>query len=147
MQIIKRSCLFLLLLCAGCDDRAVIPTGISGSDFLPYLQGMNKISVSFTAATLHHTFLKQGSLDAGWNSYIWLIRQHVYENRDSAYTLLWEDSSFSSKACFFLRQTDPSFIIASDCGDRSLIRGIYHNGTHSVTDLLCMFQECEGCQD
>lgn len=48
---------------------------------------------------------------------------------------------------FYSSSFDPSFTIASDCGDNSLIRGVYHSGTKLISDLLCLFQKCEGCQD
>jgi hypothetical protein len=142
-----RALLIGLLLCSGCDNPAVVPAGGGGSDYLPYLQSMTKVSVTFTGQTLHHAYLKQGCLDPGNTSDLWLIRQHEYQNRDSAYTIIWQDSFFSTKACFILRQLDPSFTIASDCGDNSLIRGVYHSGTKSISDLLCLFQKCEGFQD
>ncbi len=142
--------LFLIgiLLTSGCDNPSMTSLGgSSGSDYLSYLQTMNYVRVTYTGETLHHTFLKQGSLDGGNTSDLWLVRQHVFENRDSTHPLVWKDSQFSAQACFTLELVDPSFNIASGCSTQSLIRGVFHSSQKTVSDLLCQFQECEGCQD
>ena len=108
--------------------------------------------MTYTGETLHHTFLKQGVLDGGNTSDLWLMRQYIFENRDSTYPLVWQDSQFSTQPCFTLELIDtslidPLFTIASDCSPNSFIRGVYHNGSRRISDLLCQFQKCEGCQD
>ena len=144
---LTKAFLFGLLGCAGCDQVLTVPTGPGGGNFLPWLQTMNNVRVTYTGATNVHTFLKQGSLDGGNTSDVWLTRDLEFENRDSNYTLVWQDSQFSTKSCIVFRQKDPFYIFSSDCGDQSLIRGMYHSGANSISNLLCMFQNYHGGTD
>ncbi len=143
-----RSFLLIFLAGAGCDQPLIEPVGAgSSSNFLPWLQTMNKIRVTYTGETDVHSFVKQGTLDPGNTSDLWLTRDLEFENADSTYTLNWQDSQFQTKACFTFRQSDPSFVFSSDCGDQSLIRGVFHAGSNSVTSLECSFQKYIGITD
>ena len=137
-----------LLLCFGCDNPTTLPiAGVGGNDYLSYLQTMKKVRVDFTGNTLLHFYTKQGSRDGGSSLDWWLVRQFEFQNRDSTYLLVWQDSEFSTHACFALREVDVPYTFASGCADASLIRGIYHSGTQTISDLLCMFQSLIGGTD
>src|SRR5207247_568149 len=133
-------------LLVGCDAPILSPT-VGEYDYLPDLQAMKRISVRFSANTLHHSFIKQGELDPGVTSDIWLPREQIYQNADSLYTIEWKDSVFQTNACFLYRQIDPIFGISYGCSENSYIRGIYHSGSRSVSNLICFFQRCDNCQD
>jgi hypothetical protein len=134
------------LFLSGCDN-ITRPSQDSGFNYLPYLQTLNKISVRFSANTLQHSFIDQGSLDPGVTQDIWLPRELCFENLDSLYTIEWIDSTFQTKACFAYEQIDPIYGLSDGCGDRSYIHGTYHADTKSISNVVCYFEQCIGCQD
>jgi hypothetical protein len=129
--------LFGFLIFAGCDQPVRTPTGAAGNDFQSVLQSMSKVRVTYSGMTDLHTSLKQSSIDPGAVSDLWMPRKFVYENTDSAYTITWQDSQFSTKACFLFGQLDPWYELASDCGTETLIRGTCNNSTLSLSSLVC----------
>jgi len=139
--------LFGILFLAGCNNPVTLPVGSGANGYLPYLQTMNNVRVEYIGETLLHYYTKQGTRDLGSSQDLWLVRQFEFQNRDSAYAIKWQDSQFSSRTCFALREVDASYTIESGCADQSLIRGVYHSNTQTISDLLCMFQGLIGGTD
>ncbi len=102
---------------------------------------MSKVRVEYTGMTSLRSYLKQGSIDPGNSSDLWLLREMDFKNTDSLYTLSWQDSEFQAKSCFVFSQADPHFVLSNDCGDQTLIRGIYHNSAKSISSLVCLFKK------
>ena len=102
---------------------------------------MNKVRVIYSGLTNVHSHIKQGSLDSGVDQDLWLPRGMKFTNTDSTYTLAWQDSEFTTHSCFVFRQVDPFTLLSGGCGDVSTVRGVYHNATRQISDLLCTFQK------
>ncbi|MDP4220782.1 MAG: hypothetical protein Q8916_05965 [Bacteroidota bacterium] len=148
MRIPIISIILLGSLLGGCDTPTTTPFhGGQDYDYLSWLQSMTKIRVSFTAQTLLQTYLKQGTLDHGNKTDQWLLREEDYEKSDSIISIVWQDSAFSARGSFAFRELDPSFAIEGDDGNNSVMSGTFHQSTKTISDLLCIFQKCEGCQD
>jgi hypothetical protein len=136
-----------ILVCSGCDNPVAEPVGSGANGYLPYLQTMNTVRVEYIGQTLLHYYTKQGLRDSGSSQDWWLVRQFEFQNRDSGYIIKWQDSQFTTRACFAMREVDVQYTFESGCGNQSLIRGIYHGNTQTISDLLCMFQGLIGGTD
>src|SRR5947199_3368225 len=136
-------CAYMLLafFFLSCDYNPAIPIGSSGSGYdLPYLQNFTKLRLTFSANMLQHSFIKQGTKDPGVAQDIWLPREIIFENEDTLYTIVWNDSTFQTKACVTYAQIDPFFGISYRCSNHSYVRGIYHSANKTVSDLTCNFE-------
>src|SRR5258708_3879335 len=142
-----KALVFALLCCTGCDQLLKPPPDPGSSDFTGWLQSMTKVKVMYSGAIDIHTYLKQGSLDPGNTSDNWFPCELEFSNVDSTFFLTWQDSSFTTKSCSAFREIDPSFGLADACGDQSLLRGVYHSQSNSISNVLGMLQSYHGSSD
>ncbi len=104
---------------------------------------MNHVRVTITAKTNHHSFLRQTSFDPGVDQDSWLPRQYSFTNTDTTFILHWQDSVFTTSACFSAICLSPLGYIDYGCGGNTTLRGIYHLQDNSVTELLAFYSELD----
>jgi len=140
--------IFLLIslsIFVGCDAPGSMPKTYSGDYSLTdYLRTMKKVKVTYIAGTSHRYEVHQGSLDSGSANDIWFTRQYQFLNSDSAYTISWQDSTFSSRACFSLHVIDGHYLLESGCDDNSLLRASVDDATKSISGLICFYHSLDG---
>lgn len=138
--------LFSLSILVGCDDPGGTSQKYDGGNYSlsEYLRTMKKVKVTYIAGTNHHYVVDQGSLDNGSATDIWFTRQYQFTNSDSAYSLSWQDSTFSTRACFSLHVIDGRYLLESGCDNNSLIRGSVDDATKTITGLLCLYRSLDG---
>jgi len=129
-----------LIMASGCDQPTHLPVGSVNTDFIEWMKTMTKIKVTYSGMTNLHSYLKQGVIDPGTTTDYWYPREMEFSNWDSSYTISWQDSVFETRSCFVFRQIDPPFTLSSDCGTTTMIRGIYHSSSRTVSDIYCMFR-------
>lgn len=138
--------LFFLGIMIGCDDPGSARRTYDGGNYSlsEYLRTMKKVKVTFIAGTNHHYIVDQGSLDSGSENDIWFTRQYQFLNADSTYTLSWQDSTFSTRACFSLHVIDGHYQLESGCDINSLIRASVDDATKTISGLLCFYRSIDG---
>jgi hypothetical protein len=138
--------LFALSVITGCDDPGSASGKYDGGNYSlsEYLRTMKKVKVTYITGTNHRYIVDQGSLDGGSANDIWFTRQYQFLNSDSAYTLSWQDSTFSTRACFSLHVIDGNYQLESGCDINSLIRGSVDDATKTITGLLCFYRSLDG---
>jgi hypothetical protein len=135
--------LFAVLL--GCQsENMAYPVSAGDFDYLSYLKSLNKVRVEYIAKTVHHSFVKQGVLDPGADLYLTYVREYSFANLDSTYEIEWQDSLFTTRACFKLREIEPPGVEEKQCSTNSIARGVFHNHTMSISDILCAYQQFGG---
>jgi hypothetical protein len=148
---IMKSSVFIILLLAtvfafGCDDPMRPGLGgVGGTDMTGILKPMTKVKVSFIATTLLHVDFRQGGLDPGSEQDQWAERVYLFHNFDPSYTIGWDDSVFTIRACYsIINLTTGGGLEDSRCDDQSLIRGTCGHGSPTVNDLTCFVSHLEG---
>jgi hypothetical protein len=138
--------LFSLGIIIGCDDPGSASRKYDGGNYslTEYLRTMKKVKVTYIAGTNHRYDVHQGSRDTGSANDIWFTRQYQFRNFDSAYAISWQDSMFSSRACFSLNVIDGHYLLEGGCDDNSLIRASVDDATKTITGLLCFYRSLDG---
>ncbi|HEY6172763.1 MAG TPA: hypothetical protein VIX80_10940 [Candidatus Kapabacteria bacterium] len=138
--------LFSLSILVGCDEPGSAPRKYDGGNYslTEYLRTMKKVKVTFIAGTNHRYVVDQGSLDSGSAQDIWFTRQYQFVNSDSAYSLSWQDSTFSTRTCFSLHVIDGMHQLEGGCDNNSLTRASVDDATKTITGLLCFYRSLDG---
>jgi hypothetical protein len=142
----RRSFLIVLLslgLLAGCEENPQAPFDPEG-ELLPYLSMMRYVTVSFQAYTRHYRMERQSALDPGHTTYFEGHRNYWFTNSDTTFVISWQDSGFTTKAMFGVRQYTP-YPLENRYRQQSssTVAGFFDPVKRTLRDVRCSFRFAE----